>query len=170
MDSLQVELRGHVGRSLGRIQSRKDAGVEVAGSERAERGFHLNPAQAGHEKPATDVLQVLVLVLILVLVLVMILFMMMAPMVLVIIILLVLVATKQVAGNEPAHVRHEKPIRDSAGKAGPVQKQHLPDKRYSNAASPFTDNETSFARSENASTGILLGANEGSISHLIRTE
>ena len=55
VDSLQVELRGQVGRPPGESQSRNDAALEFCSSDRAVCGFRLNLATAGHEKLAVVV-------------------------------------------------------------------------------------------------------------------
>ena len=74
--SVQSELRRNSGRPPGGIQSRNDADTDVGVSERAVCGFHLNPASPGHEKPGKHVPHV--------------------P---------TLIERKQMAENEPAHVR-----------------------------------------------------------------
>ena len=106
----------------------------------------------------------LVLLLILDLVLVPILGMTMASMVLAMILMLVLLATKKMTGNEPTHVRYEKTIREGTSKANTAPTIFLPDKKCSDTMKLFTINEKPFTRSENASTGMLRGANKGSIS------
>ena len=92
--SLQIELRRNSGRPPGGIQSRNDADNDVGVFERAVCEFHLNPASPGHEKPGKHVLHV--------------------P---------TLIERKQMAENEPAHVRREKPITDVVGEAGTVFKK-----------------------------------------------
>ena len=90
-DSLQSELRRNSGRPPGGSQSRNDADTKVGVSDRAVCGFHMNLVRAGHEEPGKHVLHV--------------------P---------TLIETNQMAENEPAHVRREKPITDVVGEAGTV--------------------------------------------------
>ena len=90
-DSLQSELRRNLGRPPGGSQSRNNADTEVGLSDRAVCGFHVNPVSAGHDKPGKHVLHV--------------------P---------TLIETKQMAENETAYVRREKPITDGVDEADTV--------------------------------------------------
>ena len=71
-----------------------------------------------------------------------------------------LVADTDVGVSERAR---EKPITDVVGEAGTVFKFVLTDRKCSDAAKPFTENEKPFATSEIAIKGILRDANGGSI-------
>ena len=89
--SLQSELRRKSGRPPGGSLSRNDDVTEVVVSQQAVYEFHVNPVSPAHEKPSQRVLHV--------------------P---------TLIETKQMAENEPAHVRREKPSTYGVSEAGTV--------------------------------------------------